>query len=51
MHVLVPSSWTVHQTHVLLVQIEHDIRAVLPNENRVHSPLVGLDVTLSFTVF
>jgi cation diffusion facilitator family transporter len=30
MHVLVPGSWTVHQGHMLLEQIERDIRAALP---------------------
>jgi divalent metal cation (Fe/Co/Zn/Cd) transporter len=31
MHVLVPGAWSVQQGHDLLEQIEHDIRAALPD--------------------
>lgn len=31
MHVLVPGNWTVHKGHMMLEQIERDIRAIVPN--------------------
>jgi cation diffusion facilitator family transporter len=42
MHVLVPGDWTVHRGHMLLEQIERDIRAVLPNVT-VFTHLESLD--------
>lgn len=33
MHVLVPGSWTVHQGHSLLEEIEHKIRKEIPNSS------------------
>src|SRR6266545_8229053 len=42
MHVLVPGTWTVHQGHTFLEQIERDIRAALPNVT-VFTHLESLD--------
>jgi cation diffusion facilitator family transporter len=42
LHVLVPGAWTVHQSHMLLEQIERDIRAALPNVT-VFTHLESLD--------
>ena len=41
-HVLVPGSWTVHQGHRLLEDLEHDIHAVLP-DTTVFTHLESLD--------
>lgn len=42
LHVLVPGSWTVHQGHHMLEQIEADVRAALPNVT-VFTHLESLD--------
>ena len=42
LHVLVSGEWTVQQGHMLLEQIERDIRAVLPNVT-VFTHLESLD--------
>lgn len=42
MHVLVPGDWTVKQGHDLLEEIEHDVRAAIPNAT-VFTHLEALD--------
>jgi cation diffusion facilitator family transporter len=42
LHILVPGSWTVHQGHRLLEQIEADVRTALPNVT-VFTHLESLD--------
>jgi divalent metal cation (Fe/Co/Zn/Cd) transporter len=46
-HILVPGDWTVARGHMLLEQIEHDVRSALPNAT-IFTHLEPIEDPLSF---